>query len=186
MPFSRNSPLIPTLLPPEGGEGFVGAALLVAFLILAAPVQAATVETAFSPQQGATDLIVRTIGEAKQSVYVAAYFFTSTPIADALVAAHARGVDVKLVMDGHQRSLRVIDYLNRNGIATRRNNRYAIMHDKFIIVDGKTLETGSFNFTRAAEYENAENVLVVRDSPNVIGGYARQWNRLWDEAEAQN
>jgi phosphatidylserine/phosphatidylglycerophosphate/cardiolipin synthase-like enzyme len=153
------------------------------FLLLLMPLsaRAATVETAFSPQQGATDLIVRTIGEAKQSVYVAAYFFTSYPIAEALVAAHARGVDVRLVMDGHQKYLRVVDYLNRNGIATRMNHHYAIMHDKFIIVDGKTLETGSFNFTRAAEYENAENVLVVRDSPAVVAGYARQWSRLWDE-----
>jgi phosphatidylserine/phosphatidylglycerophosphate/cardiolipin synthase-like enzyme len=91
-------------------------------------------------------------------------------------------VDVKLVMDGHQRYLRVIDYLNRNGVATRKNDRYAIMHDKFIVVEGKTLETGSFNFTRAAEYENAENVLVVRDSPAVIADYARQWEQLWDEA----
>ena len=45
------------------------------------------------------------------------------------------------------------------------------MHDKFMIIDAATLETGSFNFTRAAEYENAENVLVIR-GPAMVGGYA--------------
>jgi phosphatidylserine/phosphatidylglycerophosphate/cardiolipin synthase-like enzyme len=154
-------------------------------LLLLPPAQVAagpaTIENAFSPEQGATDLIVKTIGEARQSVRVAAYFFTSWPIADALVEARRRGVDVKVVLDSHQKYRRVIGYLGRNGIATRVNGRYAIMHDKFMIIDGRTLETGSFNFTRAAEYENAENILVVRDSPATVGGYARQWDKLWAE-----
>jgi phosphatidylserine/phosphatidylglycerophosphate/cardiolipin synthase-like enzyme len=159
-------------------------ALFVLFALFAPlTIRAATIEHAFSPQQGATDLIVKTIGEARQSVRVAAYFFTSWPIVDALVQAHRRGVDVKLVLDSHQKFRWVIDYLDRNGIAARINSRYAIMHDKFMIVDGNTLETGSFNFTRAAEFENAENVLVLRDSPSVVGGYTHQWDKLWAEAD---
>jgi phosphatidylserine/phosphatidylglycerophosphate/cardiolipin synthase-like enzyme len=160
--------------------------LILAFLLLLEPapsMAAVAIENAFSPRQVATDLIVRTIGEAQKSVCVAAYFFTSYPIADALVEAHRRGVDVRVVLDSHQRLRRVISYLDHNGIATRFNDHYAIMHDKFMIVDGRTLETGSFNFTRAAEYENAENVLVIRDSPVTIGGYARQWDKLWAEAK---
>jgi phosphatidylserine/phosphatidylglycerophosphate/cardiolipin synthase-like enzyme len=145
---------------------------------------AATIEDAFSPRQGATDLIIKTIGEAQHSVRVVAYFFTSYPIAEALVRAHNRGVDVKLVLDSHQKFRRVTEYLGRNGTATRVNSHYAIMHDKFLIVDDTTLETGSFNFTRAAEYENAENVLVIRDSPATVGGYMRQWDKLWAEAVA--
>ncbi len=78
----------------------------------------------------------------------------------------------------------MIDYLGRNGVAARMDGRYAIMHDKFIIVDDRTLETGSFNFTRAAEFENAENVIVVRDSPATVNGYLSQWNRLWAESAA--
>jgi phosphatidylserine/phosphatidylglycerophosphate/cardiolipin synthase-like enzyme len=153
-------------------------------LLAVSPAAAATIENAFSPRQGATDLIVRTIDSAQNSVRVAAYFFTSYPIASALVRAEARGVDVKLVIDGHQKFRGAIDYMNHNGVATRINSRYAIMHDKFMIIDGHTLETGSFNFTRAAEYENAENVLVVKDSPDLVGGYARQWDKLWREGEA--
>jgi len=159
-------------------------ALFALALLLGAPgpVRAVSIENAFSPQQGATDLILKTIGEAQQSVHVTAYFFTSWPIANALVKAHRRGAEVRLVLDSHQKYRRVIDYLRRNGIDARINNHYAIMHDKFIIVDQRTLETGSFNFTRAAEFENAENVLVVRDSPAVLG-YERQWDKLWKEAD---
>ena len=158
---------------------------LFVLLLFSAGARAATIEDAFSPrQEGATDLIVKTISEAHQSVCGAAYYFTSYPIAKALVEARQRGIEVKLVMDGHQKHRQVIEYLERNGVSTRTNNRYAIMHDKFMIIDEQTWETGSFNFTRAAEYENAENVLAVRGSPAVIAGYARPWNRLWDEASA--
>ena len=52
---------------------------------------------AFSPARGATALVVKTIGEAKHSVRVAAYSFTSKPIAEALLSAHRRGIDVEVV-----------------------------------------------------------------------------------------
>ncbi|HUY68791.1 MAG TPA: phospholipase D family protein [Alphaproteobacteria bacterium] len=156
--------------------------VLLLFFVLPPGAEAATLEDAFSPRQGATDLIVKTIGEARTSICVAAYLFTSHPIAAALVKAHARGVDVRVVLDGHQDYRRAIDYMDRHGIATRFNDRYAIMHDKFMIVDRRTLETGSFNFTRSAEDNNAENVLVVHDSPRIVADYRRQWNKLWAEA----
>jgi phosphatidylserine/phosphatidylglycerophosphate/cardiolipin synthase-like enzyme len=56
------------------------------------------------------------------------------------------------------------------------------MHDKFMVVDGETLETGSFNHTAAAESRNAENVLVLHDPP-VAERYAAKWERLWAESE---
>ena len=59
---------------------------------------------------------------------------------------------------------------------------YAIMHDKFIVVDDDEVETGSFNFTGAAERRNAENALVLHD-PEIAGQYEREWQRLWEESE---
>ncbi len=56
------------------------------------------------------------------------------------------------------------------------------MHDKFIGVDGATVEEGSFNYTAAAENRNAENVLVLRD-PAIAAKYVMEWQRLWDESE---
>jgi phosphatidylserine/phosphatidylglycerophosphate/cardiolipin synthase-like enzyme len=158
--------------------------LLLLFLPALASAQPAT-EEAFSPHQGATALIVRTVGEAQKSIRVAAYTFTSHTIAEALAEARQRGVNVQVVLNETQRTSRssVAGWLADNGIPIRFNSRYAIMHDKFLIIDDKTLETGSFNFTKAAENQNAENVLVLHDDPQAVAAYTQQWQKLWGEAE---
>ena len=157
----------------------------IAILIVSAPALAdssITLDDAFSPHQGATELVIKAIGEAKKSVHVAAYSFTSRPIAAALVATHDKGVDVEVVLDKSQRNGWVVGYLNDHKIPTRINYKYAIMHDKFMVIDEKTLELGSFNYTRAAEDKNAENVLVIHGSDKVIKDYSKQWKKLWEEA----
>jgi hypothetical protein len=143
---------------------------------------------AFSPRQGATELVVKTIGEAEQSVCVAAYSFTSEPIAQALIDAHGKGVDVTVVLDKSQRKQKRSLYhrLKDSGIPTRINDNYAIMHNKFMVIDEKVLQLGSFNYTKAAEKRNAENVLVVRRNKKVIRSYADQCRKLWDEADQED
>jgi phosphatidylserine/phosphatidylglycerophosphate/cardiolipin synthase-like enzyme len=143
-----------------------------------------TIEDAFSPSQGATDLIVKTIDGAHTTIRVAAYGFTSKPIAEALIAAHRRGVDVEAVLDMKaNRRYGMSWFLAENGIPVRPNGRYAILHDKFMIVDDEKLELGSFNYTKSAEIRNAENVLVIAGQKNIVRDYANQWNRLWSEGE---
>lgn len=145
----------------------------------------ATFKDAFSPKQGATQLVIKTISSAKKSVHVAAYSFTSRPIADALVQTYQRGVDVKVVLDKSQRKAQsgMFLYLKEKGIPVQINSHYAIMHNKFMIIDGKTLQLGSFNYTDAAEKKNAENVLVIKRSPKVVADYSRQWKKLWEESK---
>ena len=63
----------------------------------------------------------------------------------------------------------------------RINSRYAIMHNKFMVLDNSILQLGSFNYTKSAEEKNAENVLVIKDAPDVIDDYTKQWHRLWNE-----
>jgi phosphatidylserine/phosphatidylglycerophosphate/cardiolipin synthase-like enzyme len=162
----------------------IRACCLILMLLCPAAGAAPQLEDAFSPEQGATSLVLRTVGEAKHSIRVAAYSFTSHPIAEALVAAQGRGVNVMVVLDKSQREGRgsLFAYLLQNSVPTRINEKYHIMHDKFIIVDDSILETGSFNFTAAAENANAENILVVREAPAVIADYLAQWGKLWAEA----
>jgi phosphatidylserine/phosphatidylglycerophosphate/cardiolipin synthase-like enzyme len=57
------------------------------------------------------------------------------------------------------------------------------MHNKFLVIDGQTVETGSFNYTKAAAGKNAENAIVIRGVPSVVQAYAAEWTRLWDESE---
>lgn len=158
--------------------------LLMLPLLLPLPALACDMEVAFSPDRGATDLVVRTIEFAKKRVRVAAYSFTSKPIAEALLADARRGVDVEVVVDKSQATERysAATFLANQGVPVRVDYRYAIMHDKFVVVDGETVETGSFNYTAAAEKKNAENVLVLHD-PEFAGQYEREWQRLWDESE---
>ena len=157
-------------------------AALTASLLFPATVNAGApaVEVAFSPNGCATELVVKTIESARISIRFAAYGFTSKPIATALLAAHRRGVDVRGVVDKSNATARytVATFLANQGVPVRVDYRYTILHDKFIVADGATVETGSFNFTASAESKNAENVLVMHDSP-VAARYMHEWDRLF-------
>ena len=133
----------------------------------------------------AVDVVVQAIEEARASVHMAAYSFTSSPIAAALVRAHDRGIDVEVVADRKEnsRSYTAANFIANHGVPTRLNGNYAIMHNKFLVIDGRNIETGSFNFTEAATKRNAENALLLRNVPDLAAEYDREWRRLWAEAE---
>jgi phosphatidylserine/phosphatidylglycerophosphate/cardiolipin synthase-like enzyme len=141
------------------------------------------VANGFSPGN-AEPLVIQAIDQAQHSIDMAAYSFTSRPIAAALIGAKARGVAIRVVVDksqGHERYSKATFLMNA-GIPVRIDDRYAIMHNKFMVIDGSTVETGSFNFTAAAAVRNAENVLVLRGMPQLAASYAAEWRRLWDES----
>jgi phosphatidylserine/phosphatidylglycerophosphate/cardiolipin synthase-like enzyme len=106
-------------------------------------------EVGFSPSGAAHELVIRAIQLARHSIRMAAYSFTSKEVARALVDAHRRGVDVRVVLDDSQKSERYTGatFLANAGIPTRTSSRYAIMHNKFLVVDGRHVQTGSFNYT---------------------------------------
>ncbi len=119
----------------------------------------------FSPKGGCTEAVVRELATAKESVLVQAYSFTSAPIAKALVEAHRRGVDVKVILDRSQRSEKYssADFLAHAGIPALIDAKHAIAHNKAMVIEGRVVITGGFNFTKQAEESNAENLLVIRD-----------------------
>lgn len=133
-------------------------------------------EVYFSPDGGCTEVIARNIRQARLSILVQAYNFTSTPIASALRDAHRRGVKVEVLLDRSQRTDKysVADFLVNSGVPTRIDAEHAIAHNKVIVIDGGIVITGSFNFTSAAEERNAENVLIVHDRV-LADKYADNW-----------
>jgi len=141
-------------------------------------------ELAFAPQPAALELVIKGIRAARSSIHVAAYAFTSKPVAQALLQAQQRGVEVALVADEKENTGRytAIRYLADKGIAVRLNGKYAILHDKFMIIDQQHVQTGSFNYTAAAASRNAENVLLLWDAPQLASRYEQQWQQLWQEA----
>ncbi len=141
---------------------------------------------AFSPNGGATALVVKTIAGARKSILVQAYSFTSAPIARALAQAKGRGVDVRVLLDKSQKSERytVATYLSNHGIPTWIDRQHAIAHNKVMVIDGDTVITGSFNFTKAAEEKNAENVLVLRGNSELARFFSENW--LAHQAHSDN
>src|SRR6266571_1510413 len=121
-------------------------------------------QVCFTPGDDCTKAIVTTLERAQRSVLVQAYTFTSASIAKALVDAHARGVKVEVLLDKTNRSERYssADFLGHAGIPVRIDAAHAIAHNKIMVIDGATVITGSFNFTKAAQARNAENVLLIR------------------------
>lgn len=136
------------------------------------------VEAYFSPHGGCTAAVIRELNSAKDAVLVQAYSFTSAPIAQALVAAHRRGVDVRVILDKSQRTQRYSSatFLAHAGVQVLIDVAHAIAHNKTMVIDRKVVLTGSFNFTRAAEEKNAENLLIIRDG-GLAKKYAENWQR---------
>ena len=140
-------------------------------------------DVGFSPRGGSLNVVLKGIRSAKSSILVAAYSFTSKPIASALLDAHKRGVKVQVVADrkSNQR-YSAATFLANQGVPVRLNGHYAIHHHKFMVIDGENLETGSFNYSAAAADKNAENVLLLWHVKPLAETYRKEWQRLWDEA----
>lgn len=130
----------------------------------------------FTPGEDCSGLIVSELNGARATVLVQAYSFTSAPIAKALVDAHKRGVDVRVILDKSQRSERYssLTFLHNAGIPVWIDDRVAIAHNKVMVIDGSTVITGSFNFTKSAQERNAENVVIIRD-PAIADRYTSNW-----------
>jgi phosphatidylserine/phosphatidylglycerophosphate/cardiolipin synthase-like enzyme len=130
----------------------------------------------FSPSGGATDAVVEALDHARSSILAQAYSFTSENIAQALARAQRRGVQVQVILDKSQRTQKytVAALLSHAGIPTLFDAAHAIAHNKIMIIDNRVVVTGSFNFTKAAEERNAENLLVISDV-DLADRYTENW-----------
>jgi phosphatidylserine/phosphatidylglycerophosphate/cardiolipin synthase-like enzyme len=142
------------------------------------------VKVAFSPGDGITKMIMQQIDEAKTSIYVAAYSFTSIPIALKLIEAYKRGLDVKVVLDSCQKTAKksVYSLFQRHKFPVKLNYFYKIQHNKYMIFDQKHVECGSFNYTKSAEHSNAENAMILKDQPELADAYMKNFSKLWNQS----
>jgi phosphatidylserine/phosphatidylglycerophosphate/cardiolipin synthase-like enzyme len=168
--------------------------LLLVLLLLAQPARGfeasdivpgtGTIEYAFTPGDDAAGLIVRAIDGARFQILVQAFSFTHAGIAGALIRAERRGVDVKVIADTEQIDLidhNVIPQLVEAGIPVFTDAEHAAAHNKVMVIDADAkapvLITGSFNFTHAAQFRNAENLLVFRGNHELTRAYRDNWTR---------
>ena len=138
----------------------------------------------FSPNGGCTDAIINEIEQAKTEILVQAYSFTSPPIAKALVDAHKKGINVQVILDKSQHTEKYTSatFLTNAGIPTFIDDKYAIAHNKIMVIDKEIVITGSFNFTKAAEEKNAENILIIT-SKDLAKIYIENWKNHFDHSE---
>ena len=170
----------PTTLPPRRWLHQISLVLLLlGSPLVSQPTHAATLTPCFTPGEDCTGLIVDQIEQAKLTLLVQAYGFTSPSIIQALARAKDRGVNVRVILDKSNEQPRYTGatYLTNHGIPVLIDDRVAIAHNKVLVIDGKHVITGSFNFTRAAQSRNAENVLVVTDAAELASSYTRNFNR---------
>lgn len=159
---------------------FIASTIFISFPAHAEPVRftrAASYEACFTPGEDCTGLIVAAIDNARSSIRVQAYSFTSTVILKALRRAHDRGVMVVAVLDRTNASKRYAsaEYLSLAGIPVWIDAKVAIAHNKLIMIDPDgampVLLTGSFNFTKSAQSRNAENVLKISADGSIVAAY---------------
>ncbi len=147
-------------------------------------ITAESIEVGFSPDGGGEALILKVISRARRDIHLAAYSFTSKPVIEALLVAKRRGVSVRVLVDrkhniGAQSGRAALNILVNAGITVRTISVYAIHHDKFIIVDGHHVQTGSFNYSQSAAKANSENVLVMWGADGIAQQYLSHWHSRW-------
>ena len=138
----------------------------------------------FTPPAGGASGLIKQIDGAKKSIKVMAYGFTATNLAEALVRAKRRGVDVGLIQDekSAQNNRETLPILLAAGIDVRSDGKHAIQHNKVMLIDDDIVITGSYNFTKSAESRNAENIMIVRSS-YAAKRYADNWKLHWEHSE---
>ena len=130
--------------------------------------------------------LIEKINAAQTSIHIASFEFDLTPVADALIAAKQRGVDVRWVTDdehgleadgepGHGQ----FAMLEQAGIEVRSDTRSALMHNKFWIFDNQIVWTGSTNITENGIFKQDNNTIVIQ-SPPLAAIYEREFQEMWD------
>jgi phosphatidylserine/phosphatidylglycerophosphate/cardiolipin synthase-like enzyme len=130
--------------------------------------------------------LIEKINAAQTSIHIVSFEFDLTPVAEALIAAKQRGVDVRWVTDD-ENGLEADEEPGRGqfamlqdaGIEVRSDTRSALMHNKFWIFDGQIVWTGSTNITESGVFKQDNNTIVIQ-SPELATVYESEFQEMWD------
>lgn len=136
------------------------------------------INVCFTPPAGCGSLIAQQIKDAKHSIFMQAYSLTSIPIITGLVKAKSRGLTVRVILDRSHLSeeMDALNTLTKAGIEVIIDKMAGIAHNKVIVIDKRKVITGSFNFTKAADYRNAENLLLI-ENKKIAEIYLKNWQK---------
>ncbi len=155
-----------------------------ALVLPAAAGEQADIALYFSPRGGCEAAIVNAIDSAELDISIAAYSFSSKPIGLALYRALKRGIIVRVLLDKRQPTAHysMANELLTKGLVVRIDKRESSMHMKTIVIDGKLVILGSYNFTASAESRNAE-ILCFITSPAIATQTSKNWFKHWQHSQ---
>ncbi len=167
--------------------GFTGALTFVflARLIHRHLAEAPAVVAHFSPKGGCVDAIVQQLSRAKKEVLILARSFACETLAKALLDVKMRGVRVTVVLDRQNEKDPTSDLhrFSEQGLAPSLDTHFTCCHDNLILIDSRVVITGSFDFTRQAEEENSDSLLIVTGHAALIQEYRKHFQEV--KAHAQ-
>jgi len=136
----------------------------------------------FSPRGGCENQVIYWIDRANKSIHVLIYSFTLDSVGDALINAHNRGIVVRVVFEKKEID-RYSEYqrLKEARISVGNDTNSQLMHDKIMIVDSLIVLTGSFNWSKNAEENNNENLIIIRGA-YVAEIYEKEFEEIWKES----
>jgi len=136
----------------------------------------------FAPDKQAHKPIIALYDGAEKSIHLAIYSLTKDEFAEALIRAHKRGVEVKVLIDRIQAAGKHADdeMLENAGVPLRRSKGSGLMHNKFAVIDGIIIYTGSYNHTAGATERNDENYIIIKDK-DIAETFERQFQKIWEK-----
>ena len=140
----------------------------------------ANMDTCFAPNEGCDKKLIEFVSQSQKTLDVAIYNLTLKTYAETLVSLKKNGVTIRMVIDHEmaQDKLAQFQDLKNAGVQIKYGNTRGIMHNKFSIVDGQKIETGSFNYTVAATKMNYENQIYLFDE-KPVKAFKAQFEDLW-------
>ena len=138
----------------------------------------------FSPGPDCRIAIEQAMETALSELLICVFTISDDRLSDAIMAAHRSGLTVRVISDNdkmHDRGSDV-ERLSQAGVNVRIDRSPEHMHHKFMVIDGRTVMTGSYNWTRSAETRNEENIIAV-DDPLLATRFSEEFERIWKLAE---
>jgi phosphatidylserine/phosphatidylglycerophosphate/cardiolipin synthase-like enzyme len=143
------------------------------------------VEVYFSPEDGVAKYVLQRLAAAKRSIHFMTFSYTSSAIADAMVAQAQAGRAVRGVFERQNAggTGSAFSRLRQGGVDVLEDGNCYILHHKVIVIDARTVITGSYNFTNSAERDNDENLVIV-DDVALARAYLDEFERVYAQAQA--
>jgi phosphatidylserine/phosphatidylglycerophosphate/cardiolipin synthase-like enzyme len=146
-------------------------------------IEGVQVENYFSPVDNVMDKLVTYVQGAQKSVRFMIFTYTDTNLANAMIARYQAGVDTEGVIEDRGASQGAMVPLFCAKVPVKLDGNKYTMHHKIIVIDESTVITGSFNFTKSADQENDDNVLVIHNA-DLAKLYLQEFDRVWGQGKS--